>query len=177
MLFTLCHTWNSPSDITGILPLRSSPINIYSTTSYSYSPDKDDRKVKHHSLKPHTIQPVTDHEEDPVQGSGTGRMKRQFDFSSEKHILLHLAETSQEAMSDCGLCRRGTGSRSTNGCLHNLTIGHQGLDLTHTHTHPHTVIAEVTCMFFSWNVCLSGDISSSGGCGWIKCWLSIVILC
>lgn len=101
MLFTLCHTWNSPSDITGILPLRSSPINIYSTTSYSYSPDKDDRKVKHHSLKPHTIQPVTDHEEDPVQGSGTGRMKRQFDFSSEKHILLHLAETSQEAILPC----------------------------------------------------------------------------
>ena len=99
-------------------------IHIYNVPSYSYSQDEKDRKVKHHSLKQYTIQPVMGNEEYQVQGSSTYIIKPQLDLAQWNTFPLHLTEMSQEAIlpppaADCGRSRRSTGSCCTNGCLHN----------------------------------------------------------
>lgn len=55
--------------------------SVYKVTPYSYSQHEDDSKVKHHSLKRYTVQPVMGDEEYQVQGSSTYIIKPWFDLA------------------------------------------------------------------------------------------------
>lgn len=72
-------------------------ISIYKVTPYGPSQREDDGKVKHHSLKRYTVQPVTDDEEYRGQGSSTYIIKPWFDLARRNASPLHLSEMNQEA--------------------------------------------------------------------------------
>lgn len=72
---------NGPVGITNTLVSSLTTKEFTVLTPCSYSQHEDDRKVKHHSVKRYTVQPVMGDDECQVQGSSTYIIKPCFDLA------------------------------------------------------------------------------------------------